>query len=423
MAAVDEDEELSGAGGPLSGRAARISIALVLAIVLALAGLRLSSALGGSGSDPNRAVAAPTPAATSGPAAQAWPTVTASCGPVQRPFVSSTPVRERTGVHVLLGGDRLVSVDIDSGATTDLGGDGLLAGQSVIQLQGGSPAYAVAASCDANGERSLLRIQDGQLRPVSLSGLLSVLTDSSGAWALTSKAQVPYRSQLVSLTGPATVPLNLLFFPSALAGSAVVGDEIPGGGASWGEPPLIMARDAANGGRLRSVLGEGWLMTTVGDTVIWRDSCYDETQSTCHLLYATLGQPRRVRSITLPAGRFPAAKASASPNGKLVAFPLLRSSADASFPGGESPADIAVADLTTGRVAVVPGVQLPSSPPPGLAFSADSRWLIIALNAGPQVRLLAWRPGLSRPEETTAVSLRTSGQPPIVALSSRKAGA
>jgi hypothetical protein len=417
MAAMDEDEELPGAGALLSGRVGRVVVAVVAAVVLTLAGLRLS-ALGGSGSNQNRPAAAPTPAATGRAASQAWPTVAASCGPVQRPFVSSTPVRERTDVQVLLGGDRLVSVAIDSGVVTDLGGTALPVGQSVIQLRGGAPAYAITASCDANGERSLLRIADGQVRPVALPRVLSVLTDSSRAWALTSQAQAPYRSQLVSLTGPATVPLNLLFFPAALSGSAVIGDEIPGGGASWGEPPLIMARDATNGG-LRVVLGEGWLMTAVGDTVIWRDSCYDDTKSVCHLQYAALSQPRRVHSIALPIGRFPTAKGTASPDGRLLAFPLLQTAADASYPDGGAPAEVAVADLVTGQVKVVPGVQLPSNPPPGLAFSADSRWLIIAVNAGPRVRLLAWRPGLARPQETAAVAVRASGQPSILVTTAR----
>jgi hypothetical protein len=418
---MDEDEELPGTRTALSGRAGRIALVVLAAIVLVLGGLRLSS-VGGS-PERNQPVAAPTP--TAQPPVPAWPTVTASCGQVQRPFVSSTPLHERTGVQVLLGGDRLVSVDIDSGAVADLGGPPLPAGWSVIQLRGGSTAYAVTASCAANSGRGLLRIQDGEVQPVPLPGLLSVLSDSSRAipgWALTSQPKPPHRSQLVSLSGQATVPLNLMYFPAALAGSAVVGDEIPGDGASWGEPPLVIARDAATA-KLRAVLGEGWLMTAAGDTVIWRDSCYDDTQTTCHVHYATLSQPRQVRSIALPPGRFPTAQAVASPDGKLIAFPLLRTSADASFPGGESPANVAVADLSTGRVALVPGVQLPASPPPGLAFSADSRWLIIALNAGRQVRLLTWRPGLTTPQETAAVAVSASGTPSIVALGNPKAGA
>jgi hypothetical protein len=67
-----------------------------------------------------------------------------------------------------------------------------------------------------------------------------------------------------------------------------------------------------------------------------------------------------------------------------------------------NPNEIVTVDLVSGAVHPVPGVLLWPKSAPGLAFSADSRWLVIALDEGTGVRLLLWRPGLGRPQESAA---------------------
>jgi hypothetical protein len=68
-------------------------------------------------------------------------------------------------------------------------------------------------------------------------------------------------------------------------------------------------------------------------------------------------------------------------------------------------------------VDIVPGVELP---PLGydaaLAFSADDRWLVIALNAGTTTRLLAWRPGLRLPYECPPIPAKALYAPPLEVL-------
>jgi hypothetical protein len=59
--------------------------------------------------------------------------------------------------------------------------------------------------------------------------------------------------------------------------------------------------------------------------------------------------------------------------------------------------------LDTGRLEVVPGIELPAKSSPGLAFATGEGWLVIALDAGQRTRLLAWRSGLRKPYETTAI--------------------
>lgn len=80
------------------------------------------------------------------------------------------------------------------------------------------------------------------------------------------------------------------------------------------------------------------------------------------------------------------------------------------------PSDIAIIDLDTGALDVVPGIELPAKMSPGLAFSADGRWLVIALNAGTNTRLLAWQHGLIDPYESTPVAGFVLGAPAIVVL-------
>lgn len=77
-------------------------------------------------------------------------------------------------------------------------------------------------------------------------------------------------------------------------------------------------------------------------------------------------------------------------------------------------ADGAISDVT------LPGsvdtVLAEGAESPSLAFSADGRWLVIALDAGSNTRLLAWRSGLAHPYETTPIAGQGLGPAPMAAL-------
>ena len=79
--------------------------------------------------------------------------------------------------------------------------------------------------------------------------------------------------------------------------------------------------------------------------------------------------------------------------------------------------DIAIMRLDTGRLDVVPGIELPTTSQPGLAFAGRDGWLVIALDAGSRTRLLAWRPGLRQPYETTALPGLVHDPPTLVVTS------
>jgi hypothetical protein len=108
-----------------------------------------------------------------------------------------------------------------------------------------------------------------------------------------------------------------------------------------------------------------------------------------------------------------------SPDGSEVALLLeaarTAQSDDHPFP----PSNVALLNLRTGRLDVVPGVTVPAKAFPGLAFSANGRWLGIALDAGTSTRVLAWRPGLRHPYEMTPVPGANYGSPPLVSLPAR----
>ena len=106
-----------------------------------------------------------------------------------------------------------------------------------------------------------------------------------------------------------------------------------------------------------------------------------------------------LRRYPLPPGRAPTSAALVSPDGQRLVVQLSRPEPELRFsvghPGG--PSDLAVLDLRSGELTVVPGIELPPKTQAGLAFDSRSRWLVIAVDEGPRVRLLVWQPGMSRP--------------------------
>jgi hypothetical protein len=109
-----------------------------------------------------------------------------------------------------------------------------------------------------------------------------------------------------------------------------------------------------------------------------------------------------------------------SPDRRLIALTLERPDLDTRFEGHPiPPSDIAVLHLDTGQLEIVPRVEVPAKIFPGRAFAADGRWLVIALDAGPKTRLLAWRSGLGQPYESKPIAGPTMEPLPILVLPAR----
>lgn len=182
----------------------------------------------------------------------------------------------------------------------------------------------------------------------------------------------------------------------------------------------------ATTGRVRAHLGQAQPVDqsyAAGQgRVLWTHGCEQRSPTRPCTWRSRSATGGTTASYRLPRPAFPAV---ISPDGREVALLLERASPDLRFAAGHPipPHDIAVLHLDTGRLEIVPGIEVPAKTGgPGLAFTADSRWLMITLNAGRKTRLLAWRPGLAQPYESKPIPGAAIGAPPVVVLPARATG-
>jgi hypothetical protein len=128
----------------------------------------------------------------------------------------------------------------------------------------------------------------------------------------------------------------------------------------------------------------------------------------------TTGQP--TATFELPAGRVPVSDAVFSPSGTAAAFQLARARPDTHLTSGHPlpPADVAVLHLTTGRLDIVPGLELPPGTGAGLAFSTTGSWLLATVSDGDHGELLAWRHGMAGPALMTSLPGPLMAAPPLL---------
>jgi hypothetical protein len=150
--------------------------------------------------------------------------------------------------------------------------------------------------------------------------------------------------------------------------------------------------------------------------VAWTTGCEPATDHACILRRRSVaGGPTRGYRLQRASGL---TGGVVSPDGRHLAVALSRPGQDPRAEPGRliAPSQLVIIDLDTGQLDVAPGMLLPTTMPPALAFSTDSRWLIIAINAGNQIRLLLWRPGLPLPYETNPIPGPQWGPPAILTL-------
>lgn len=376
-------------GGPRLPRWSRLGGALVVGVaVVVLVVVRVWSGQGTA----HDVLVSPSPPV--GP----WPSVRGACGSEHElAVVSSTPVTERTGLRVLLGGDRLRSVEFDSGSVAVV--DGLRAGEFGEVRDGGLVA---TSTCEPGGPR-ILRLGAGQKFGVlgSLGSLEGLLTGAARAWVVSFPPDPDHGDGFVrGLDSQHWTRLPVGFSPYAVSGDALVGLLDP----SQSGPPSRLVLVSAVTGRTLADLGQDAQPVATGiGQVVWTTGCDPSSDSPCDLHRRWLGTGSTA-TYRLPRPACCGEAGVVSPDGKLVSFQLERPMNDPRYEGHPMrPSDIAVLHLDSGRLEIVPGIELPARSSPGLAFSADGRWLTIALDAGPRIRLLAWRPGLRLPYETKAI--------------------
>lgn len=396
----DEPEELLAEGRPLPRwvRPAGVALAVLLGGYLAV------HALSGDGTHHSAALAPSLPISHSpqiapplfrqpgGPhVLPAWPTARGACGDQpQLALVSGQQRAQDTGLTVLVGGARVWRVQVDTSSRTPVGTPLLGRDEYVSELAGST---AVAYQCRTSRTRTLTL--GGQTPAVSLRSV-DVYQDGRRTYvvrAATSRHPHP----LLITRGQPSVQLPRRF--------VVVGvtDGIVAGTASVQGRSVGMLLEADTG-RVRTRLSSGQPIAAGGGQVISEVGCDPTFPAPC-TLRSTPVSGGATRSFPLP--QVPSAVPGVvSPDGRDFAFSLERAHPDRRYSMGYPlpPADIAWLHLDSGRIDVVPGIELPGKVGLALAFAPRSDWLVAALDEGRGTRLLAWRPGLTHPEEAAPIA-------------------
>ena len=402
MDGVEEEEELLDPRSSVVSRRTRVAAT----VLVGLAVVALVVARSRTHSSP-RPVVAPTVLPVPSDAPADWPSAPGPChGKSDLALVTSTPPGQRTDITVLVGGDELRTVDFDTGRVLSLSEP--LRDEGYVTTFG--PGYARAAGCSNTSVRIFRLAADGRMTEVA-HGVDALFGPDGRAWRVTYPDDEYSAGTLAPIAGGRAVRLPAGFAAVAVVGGLAIGNGQPPQSGYGSAGPLLLV-DAATG-RVRTNLGPGAVVAANTQVLVWADDCRtDVLDCVVHRRLLSTGAtadyalPRAPHSLE---GVF-------SPDGRLLAFPLDRPEPDPRFTANNPfpPADIAMLHLDTGRLDIVPGLEIPAQAGAALAFSNDNRWLVICLDEGSNARILAWRPGLASPYETVQVPARSLGGAPLM---------
>lgn len=370
------------------------TVALVVAVAAVVVVPRLGST---PAPDPRRAEAsgpAPTVARTASPA-PSWPTTAGACGQdVLLPDIRVEALHEATGLTLLLGGRALREVVVDEGWRSV---GGLTRSQVTSLGRNTAGVYGLEHACDeGRGGRAFL-VTDGRgTRPLAAGRRFDdLLVAPDSAWGLRYPGAGRQRLALRPLDGGPVLRLPRGFEPVSATRRRFVGVVTrPPSAPDARSLPTVATLDRRTGRMVAS--RPGWVAAAAGDVVVTRGGCEPGTRC---VLTNGASDGSVIAAHELPDGRMPASAGVLSPDGRRLAVQLTRASSRpvVGHPGPSS--DVAVVDLTSGRVDVVQGIELAPKSAAGLAFSRDGRWLVMAVNDGRRTRMLLWRAGLARAVE------------------------
>jgi hypothetical protein len=196
-----------------------------------------------------------------------------------------------------------------------------------------------------------------------------------------------------------------------------------GGGSE--QAPQVVLLDTS--GRQRRVLGTGDPLgaSDSGVVVLTDGRCgYGLDQQVCHLTAVDAATGRTTARTALPAQRLPASAAAVDSTGRLAAFVLSRTYPDPRYVSGHPmpPGDVAVLDLSSGDLELVPDLVVPPKTGVGLAVDAATGWVVMAVSDGDRVQVLGWRPGQPAVVSVAELTGAVSAAPPVL-LDARTTGA
>jgi len=393
--------------------------------VWAVAGVAAVAVLAGvvvARTGPHHAAASsPTSATTPGPGSRTpagraaqWPSAAGACGStVSLPQIQLAGQLTRFPVQVLVGGTgvRQATLGAVSGPVPGLPGHGRLVTNLVA---GPGAAYAFDVPCPtSSGSVRVYRVVTGAAHRLGITAS-ALLGGPHQAWAVA----YPPRVRLTALNGGRVITLKTTMNPVADTAAGLVVVAYHRRGSRLGTVELL---DPATG-VLERRLAKGDPVGAAGHMVlVSRPGCGALlTHRTCTLASIDLTTGRPTATVELPAGRVPVSDAVFSPDGTLAAFQLARASQDPRFRTGVPgpPSDVVVLHLRTGRLDLVPGLELPPQTATGLAFDPTGRWLLATVSEGEYGELLAWRPGMPGPALVTSLPGPLDPAPPLLPVPS-----
>jgi len=343
-----------------------------------------------------------------------WPSAAGACGStVSVPQVQLAGQLTRFPVQVLVGGTgvRQVTLGAVSGPVPGLPGHGRLVTNLVA---GPGAAYAFDVPCPtSSGSVQVYRIVSGAAHRLGITAS-ALLSGPQHAWAVA----YPPRVRLTALNGGRAITLKTTMSPAADTAAGLVVVAYPKRVSRLGTVELL---DPNTGVLLRRLV-EGDPMGAAGHLVlVTLPGCGAlRPRRTCTLESIDLTTGRPTATVELPAGRVPVSDAVFSPDGTLAAFQLARARQDPRFRTGlrAPPSDVVVLHLHTGRLDIVPGLELPPQTATGLAFDPTGRWLLATVSEGEYGELLTWRPGMPGPALVTTLPGPLGPPPPLLPVPS-----
>lgn len=393
----------------------RRAMAIVTALTLAGGGLLLresankdhpeaerSPAPAASSTAPQPTEPAPnptTPAAGPGSAGRPWPRAQGACdNDAALPLVAVKPLLAHTGLRVFVGGSGLRLVDIDTGRVQRVAA--LAEDRQVTELTAAAGRlYALAQPCSSDTSASdVLSVNRDRLvaRQTVVRGVDDLLAGAGRAWAFRYPDRSAAELVLHPILGGPPLRMPAGFAPYEVTRRSFLGTLDRPADQVADQRPFLAAVDRTSHQVVRP-LARGDFMVGADGFILY-NSCVAGKRC----LLTQRRSDGTERQFALPRGRVPYAAGVLSDDRRLAAFQLVRSEPDPAYDAGHPghPSDVAVLDLVTEKLQVLRGVELAPKSEAALAFSRDSRWLLISLNEGDHARLLVWRPGWDRPRQS-----------------------
>ncbi len=420
-------------GGPSRPPRRWLRAAPVLAVVVA--GWILVHGTGGGPSGGPPVPASPVPASPlppsssasltrdfSGPAqpaggAPAWPSREGACGAVARLPLTETPRPSwRPRTRLLVGGAGVRRLDTGAGDATSMRGLPTDAEVTAL-LRAPDGIYALATRGCRHDRVNLYRLHAGSAARVPLArhGGLRVVAGPHGVWQVLEPAtRVGPGGTVVRAVGTGRtvrLPVGASLVADTAAGFVVVLD--------GGRGPSRVAVFGTTGARLR-VLGRGVALaaTRAGRVLMTPGGCPVDGAAPCRLRAVDAASGTVTGRYRLPAGRGLTSPVTMDPGGRVAAFTLGRAHPESRYRTGHPlpPSDVAVLDLRTGALRLVPRLELAPKALVGLAVGRGAEWLFLTVSDGDHVRVLAWERPMAGAVVLAELPGAVTGGPPVLPL-------